>query len=168
LRDRQGLPRRPIGEAIRPHFLVPVSCPKAGNPNPTARLPTRAVSKFGKATAEPQLAWGYAEALTYVPNIGTQPEPPEQFNVNVQALVYNVDILTLKEVPTEHVNLNQQIAVETALPPPSLDKTFGNDIVAIDGDLDGNKFLTVSRGGNQVIRAKLDASGKLNILDASK
>ena len=56
----------------------------------------------------------------------------------------------------EHVNLNKQIAVETAAPPPSLDRTFGNDIVAIDANLAGDTFLIVSRGGNQVFRAKLD------------
>jgi YVTN family beta-propeller protein len=103
----------------------------------------------------------------YLPNIGSQPEPPEVFNVNVQALVYNVDVDARAEVPAEHVNLNQQIAVETAAPPPSLDRTFGNDLVAIDSNADGDKFVIVSRGGNQVIRAKLDASGKLNILNGA-
>ena len=92
----------------------------------------------------------------YLPNIGAQPEPPEIFNANVQALVYAVDTAALAEVAAEHVNLNQQIAVETAAPPPSLDKTFGNDIVAIDANLAGDTFLIVSRGGNQVFRAKLD------------
>jgi YVTN family beta-propeller protein len=101
----------------------------------------------------------------YLPNIGSQPEPPEFFNVNVQALVYNVDSDTLKEVPTEHVNLNSQIAVETAKPPPSLDRTFGNDLVAIDSNAAGDKFLIVSRGGNQVFKANL-SSGKINILNA--
>lgn len=90
----------------------------------------------------------------YLPNIGSQPEPPEVFNANVQAVVYNVDIKTLKEVPAEHVNLNNQIKVETAQPPPSLDKTFGNDLVAIDSDAAGNKFVIVSRGGNQVFRTR--------------
>ena len=94
----------------------------------------------------------------YLPNIGSQPEPPEFFNVNVQALVYNVDTDALKERPAEHVNLNQQIAVETAAPPPSLDRTFGNDLVAIDSNAAGDKFLIVSRGGNQVFRATLDPS----------
>ena len=94
----------------------------------------------------------------YLPNIGAQPEPPEVFNVNVQALVYNVDVDSLAERTAEHVNLNQQIAVETALPPPSLDRTFGNDLVAIDANLAGDKFLIVSRGGNQVFRATLDAA----------
>ena len=104
----------------------------------------------------------------WLPNIGAQPEPPEVFNVNVQALVYAVDIDHLTEVTTEHVNLNKQIAVETAAPPPSLDKTFGNDIVAIDANLAGDKFLIVSRGGNQVLRAKLDqATGQLDILNAA-
>jgi len=104
----------------------------------------------------------------YLPNIGSQPEPPEMFNVNVQALVYNVDVNSLKEVPAEHVNLNNQIKVETAQPPPSLDRTFGNDLVAIDGNGAGDTFLIVSRGGNQVFRAKLDkTTGKLNILNAA-
>ena len=48
-----------------------------------------------------------------------------------------------------------QIAVETAAPSPSLDRTFGNDIVAIDANAAGDKFLIVSRGGNQVFRANL-------------
>jgi YVTN family beta-propeller protein len=102
----------------------------------------------------------------YLPNIGSQPEPPEFFNVNVQALVYNVDTSTLKEVPAEHVNLNSQIAVETAAPPPSLDRTFGNDLVAIDSNSAGDKFLIVSRGGNQIFRGTL-SSGKINILNAA-
>jgi hypothetical protein len=103
----------------------------------------------------------------YLPNIGSQPEPPEMFNVNVQALVYNVEVDRLEERPAEHVNLNKQIAVEMAAPPPSLDRTFGNDLVAIDGNAAGNTFVIVSRGGNQVFRATLDASGKLNILNAA-
>ena len=70
----------------------------------------------------------------YLPNIGAQPEPPEIFNANVQALVYSVDVPALAERPAEHVNLNKQIAVETAAPPPSLSRTFANDIVAIDAN----------------------------------
>ena len=104
----------------------------------------------------------------YLPNIGAQPEPPEIFNANVQALVYSVDIDSQEELTAEHVNLNQQIAVETAAPPPSLDRTFGNDLVAIDGNAAGDNFLIVSRGGNQVFRAKRDlATDKLNILNAA-
>jgi hypothetical protein len=104
----------------------------------------------------------------YLPNIGAQPEPLEVFNVNVQALVYAVDTEALVEVKAEHVNLNQQIAVETAAPPPSLDRTFGNDLVAIDANLAGDTFLIVSRGGNQVFRASLGADGKLDILNATQ
>ena len=109
--------------------------------------------------------------LLYVTAIGPQPEPPEIFNANVQALVYVVDTETLAEVAVgeKNKNLNVQIAVETAAPPPSLDKTFANDIVAIDANLAGDTFLIVSRGGNQVFRAKLasPATGQLNILDAA-
>src|SRR6516165_8882411 len=50
----------------------------------------------------------------------------------------------------------------------SLDRTFGNDLVAIDSNAAGDKFVIVSRGGNQVFRATLDDSGKLNILNAAK
>jgi hypothetical protein len=73
--------------------------------------------------------------------IGPQPEPPEIFNANVQALVYAVDTEALAEVAVGDTrkNLNVQIAVETAAPPPSLDKTFANDIVAIDANLAGTR-----------------------------
>ena len=70
----------------------------------------------------------------------------------------------------ETVNLNKQIddAEKVALPPPSLDRTFGNDLVAIDANRAGDTFVIVSRGGNQVFRATLDADGKLDILNAAK
>jgi DNA-binding beta-propeller fold protein YncE/mono/diheme cytochrome c family protein len=107
----------------------------------------------------------------YLPNIGAQPEPPEVFNVNVQALVHAVDTVALAEVAVgaKFKNLNVQIAVEPEAPPPSLDRTFGNDLVAIDANLAGDTFVIVSRGGNQVIRAKLrnPATGELNILNAA-
>ena len=109
--------------------------------------------------------------LLYVTAIGPQPEPLEIFNANVQALVYAVDTNTLKEVNVgnKNKNLNVQIAVENAAPPPSLDRTFANDIVAIDANGSGDRFLIVSRGGNQVLRAKLadPATGELNILNAA-
>jgi YVTN family beta-propeller protein len=114
--------------------------------------------------------------LLYVTAIGAQPEPPEVFNANVQALVYAVDTKALAEVAVGETlkNLNVQIAVEPAEPPPSLSKTFGNDIVAIDASLADDPaddtFLIVSRGGNQVIRANLadPATGRLNILNAAQ
>ncbi len=40
--------------------------------------------------------------------------------------------------------------------------------MAIDANLAGDTFVIVSRGGNQVFRAKLDADGKLDILNAAK
>jgi YVTN family beta-propeller protein len=109
--------------------------------------------------------------LLYVTAIGPQPEPPEIFNANVQALVYAVDTEALAEVAVgeKFKNLNVQIAKEDAAPPPSLDKTFGNDIVAIDADRAGDTFLIVSRGGNQMFRAHLvdPATGQLNILNTA-
>ncbi len=99
----------------------------------------------------------------WLPNIGAQPEPPEVFNVNVQALVYSVNVNALAEVTAEHVNLNQQIAAENPpADPTSLDRLFGNDIVAADANLDGTQFLFVSRGGNYLLRASL-GGGTLDI-----
>jgi YVTN family beta-propeller protein len=106
----------------------------------------------------------------YVPNVGASPEPPVKFNVNVQGLVGVVD-RTLGNAGTEDkaltLNLNAQVAKETVVGDPraTLDKLFLNDLVAVDADRGGRNFLFVSRGGNYVMRAGLDANGKLNILD---
>ncbi len=109
----------------------------------------------------------------YVPNEGASPEPPVRFNVNVQALVGVIDRTqggAGLEDRNLSLNLNSQIAKE-AQPPEAeaqntLDRVFLNDIVAVDADRAGRNFLFVSRGGNYVIRAGIDATtGKLNILD---
>ena len=108
----------------------------------------------------------------YVPNEGASPEPPVRFNVNVQALVGVID-RTQGGAGLEDrnltLNLNSQVAKETqpaeADAKNTLDRLFLNDIVAVDADRAGRNFLFVSRGGNYVIRAGLDATGKLNILD---
>ena len=143
----------------QPHSLI--FCPNPGDPtdptilnNPQGVFPNQLLSALIRGNR------------LYLPNIGAQPEPPETATTNVQALVNRVNTNTLLEVGAQ--NLNQQIDVETAAPPPSLNKTFGNDIVAIDANRAGNKFVIVSRGGNQVLRAKLDpSSGELNILNAA-
>ena len=101
----------------------------------------------------------------YLPNIGAQPEPPVFFNVNVQALVDVVDIPGLQEREDLHVNLNDQIKTEAepAKQAGSLQRAFGNDVVAIDSDNQCRNFFIVSRGGNYVLKAQLDGSGKLTI-----
>ncbi|MGH8651934.1 MAG: hypothetical protein ACREYE_07000 [Gammaproteobacteria bacterium] len=101
----------------------------------------------------------------YLPNIGAQPEPPQIFNVNIQALVHVADIDTLLEDKTLRVNLNEQIKTETdpGFRAVSLDRLFGNDLVAINADRKCENFFIVSRGGNYVIKAVLDQDGKLNI-----
>lgn len=154
-------------------------CPKAADPQPHSLIFCPDPNKPGTDPVNADNPQGvYPNQLLsavirgnrlYLTVIGPQPEPPEVFNVNIQSLVYVVDTDALAEVKAEHVNLNQQIAVETAAPPPSLDKTFANDIVAIDADQSGDTFLIVSRGGNQVFRAKRDPStGQLDILNADK
>ena len=100
----------------------------------------------------------------YVPNIGAQPEPPVRFNLNVQGLVGVLDRVNDVERALT-VNLNQQV-IQEAAPTGSLDKLFLNDIVAVDADRSGRDFLVLSRGGNYVVRAKLDQAGKLTMLDA--
>jgi hypothetical protein len=101
----------------------------------------------------------------YLPSIGAQPEPPFGATVNVQALVHVVDTGNWKEKADLHVNLNAQIKTE---PPPkdptaSLDRLFGNDLVAIDADRNCDNVFIVSRGGNYVIKARVGSNGKLDI-----
>ncbi len=62
------------------------------------------------------------------------------------------------------LNLNAQVAKETqpadADEKNTLDRVFLNDLVAVDADRGGRNFLFVSRGGNYVLRAGLDAHGQ--------
>ncbi len=102
----------------------------------------------------------------FVPNIGAQPEPPEQAETNVQALVHVVDTTNPGREgrrARQPERADQHRVTGAADPTVSLERVFGNDIVAIDADPAGNIFLIVSRGGNYVLRASLDAGGKLNI-----
>ncbi len=125
-----------------------------------------------KITANPQAVFPnqFFSALVcgkalYLPNIGAQPSPPVAFNTNVQALVYVVDANALAERADLHVNLNAQIKTE-AVPASqigTLQRAFGNDIVAIDADKECKNFFIVSRGGNYVLKATIGADGKLDI-----
>jgi len=104
----------------------------------------------------------------YVPNVGAQPEPPVNFNTNVQALVGVLSTVINAETPFS-VNLNTYVPKEAtpASPTTSLDKLFLNDIVAMDADRSGKNFLVVSRGGNFVIRASIGTDFKLTTIDAN-
>jgi YVTN family beta-propeller protein len=100
----------------------------------------------------------------FLPNIGAQPEPPVNFNTNVQALVYVVDTAARAESASLHVNLNQQIAAERrAGNTTGINGLFGNDVVAIDANQAGTDALIVSRGGNYVMRATVDANGAVSL-----
>lgn len=98
----------------------------------------------------------------YIPNVGASPEPPVKFNVNIQALVSSIDLATGDDTT---INLNNQIKAETqpVNPTESLDRLFGNDIVAIEANKTGDEYLVVSRGGNYVMRATLGSDGNLDI-----
>jgi len=101
----------------------------------------------------------------YLPNIGAEPEPPVKFNVNVQALVHVVDTEAFAERQDLHVNLNAQIKTEAepANPVGTLQRAFGNDLVAIDCNQKGTDCLVISRGGNFALRAKIGTDGSLDI-----
>ena len=101
----------------------------------------------------------------YLPNIGAGPEPPVKFNVNVQALVHVVDAGALIEREELHVNLNAQIKTEDQPIDPigSLQRAFGNDLVAIDCNRAGTDCLVISRGGNYALRVKIAEDGSINI-----
>ncbi|MGH8587984.1 MAG: hypothetical protein ACREXX_01210, partial [Gammaproteobacteria bacterium] len=135
-------------------------------PDPDITDPTNPVITQDKQAVFPNqlisaLACG---GKLYLPNIGAQPEPPQFFNVNIQALMHVVDITTLLERTDLHVNLNNQIKTEAdpGFRAESLARLFGNDLVAIDADPKCKNFFIVSRGGNYVLRAKLEG-GRLDI-----
>lgn len=144
----------------------PVFCPDI---NSTDASPTGVIAKSPEGVYPNQLFSALIRnGVLYLPNIGASPEPPVKFNVNIQALVSAVNLSNGTEVFT---NLNDQIKVEKQPGTPanttpaneSLDRLFGNDLVAIDANLAGDTFLVVSRGGNYVMRATLASDGKLDI-----
>lgn len=102
----------------------------------------------------------------YVLSLGSQPEPPVRFNVNVQALFAVVD--RTKETVGKHdvtQNLNAQIGQETEPEDPagSLQRAFLNDVVAMEADREGRQFFVLSRGGNYLLRAEANQNGELDI-----
>jgi len=141
-------------------------CPDVASANIDAAGP---IGRVGQK-AYPNMLFGalLRGPFLYVPNVGAQPEPPVNFNSNVQALVGVLSSATNAETPFS-VNLNTYVPKETtpASPTTSLDKLFLNDIVAMDADKGGKNFLVVSRGGNYVIRATIGTDGKLTTLDAN-
>ena len=143
--DRSPLCPPPLGNAINSTF-----CP---DPNAPDGDPVNEADPQGVFPNQLHALILRGNRL-YIPNIGAQPEPPVLFNLNVQALVHVVDALGLAEIPAQHVNLNAQIKTEPEpADPTTLQKLFGNDIVAIDANKDGTQFFIVSRGGNYVLRA---------------
>lgn len=103
--------------------------------------------------------------FAYVPSIAASPEPPVRFNVNVQALVHVVDVAGLAALDDRTVNLNAQIKLEASpvQPAGSFQRLFANDIVALDANRSGQRYYFVSRGGNCVIEAGLDANGAISL-----
>jgi YVTN family beta-propeller protein len=104
----------------------------------------------------------------FVVNIGAQPEPVIRFNANVQALVHVVDTDGRVELTDQHVNLNREIAQEPFPDPDDLENTklrhlFGNDIVALDANQKGDKFLIISRGANYALLAHAKGDKPLTI-----
>jgi DNA-binding beta-propeller fold protein YncE len=141
-------------------------CPDVASANIDAAGPIGRVAQ----KAYPNMLFGalLRGPLLYVPNVGAQPEPPVNFNTNVQALVGVLSTVTNTDTPFS-VNLNTYVPKEAtpAVPTASLDKLFLNDIVAIDADKRGKNFLIVSRGGNYVIRASIGTDFKLTTIDAN-
>ncbi len=144
----------------------PTFCPDVASANIDATGPIGRVAQ----KVYPNMLFGalLRGPLLYVPNVGAQPEPPVNFNTNIQALVGVLSAATNSETPLS-VNLNTYVPREAtpASPTTSLDKLFLNDIVAIEADRRGRDFLVASRGGNFVIRATIGTDFKLTTLDAS-
>jgi YVTN family beta-propeller protein len=157
-----GADRKPYCADFNANVHSEIFCPDTSISDPTSPV----VSADPQGAFPNQLqALVLRRGLLFAPNIGAAPEPPVRFNVNVQALVNVVDATARVERPELAVNLNAQIKLETQPVPAEgrLERLFGNDLVAIDADQLGSSFLIVSRGGNHVLRAFVDAAGNLSI-----
>lgn len=154
--------RAPFCADFNANIHSEVYCPDVNETNAAADV----IAKDPQGAFPNQLnAAVLRDGFLYVPSIAASPEPPVRFNVNVQALVHVVDAETAVEISARTVNLNNQIKAEVqpAQPTLSLDRVFANDIVALDANRDGTRFFFVSRGGNCVIEAGLDANGAISI-----
>lgn len=154
--------RAPFCAAFNPNVHSQIYCPDTNSVNPLD--PQIAADPQG---AFPNQLMGMVlrNGLLYVPGTAASPEPPVQFRVNVQGLVSVIDAVALAERHDLQVNLNAQIKLETqpANPTQSLDRIFASDLVDMDADHLGSRFLIVSHGGNFVIQAGIDVNGKLTI-----
>jgi len=104
-------------------------------------------------------------ATVYVPNVGAQPEPPVLFDTLVQSMIGVLDRVDGVEMTDRTVNLGVQINVEPLpeQPTSTMQKVFANDVVAIDANKAGTRFLVVSRGANYVMRVELGDEEQLEI-----
>lgn len=169
-----GVPLAPVADAgftaDRRPFCVAFNANAANAtfcPDPTETDPTADVVDSDPQGAYPNQLQSILvrDGTAWVPSIAASPAPPVRFNVNVQALVHAIDVGALTSPADRTVNLNAQIKLE-AQPPiaeGSLARLFANDVVALDADAAGECYLFVSRGGNCVIRAEVDANGRISI-----
>lgn len=91
-------------------------------------------------------------ANIYLPSIAASPEPPVNFNVNVQSLIGVIQTGANAELANQHFNLNARFKNEPQPTPPfdagndfRLDRTFSADTVAMAIEVDTVLFL--SRAG---------------------
>jgi YVTN family beta-propeller protein len=152
--------RTKLCPAGNPNLHDPVFCP-----DPNAAITDDAIVKAPQGAFPNQLASALLRGgRLWLPNVGAAPEPPVAFNTNVQALVNAVDATALVEDARLAVNLNAEVKNESEpSDPESLDKLFGNDLVALDADPAGRTFLVVSRGGNFVFQATRGGDGTLTL-----
>lgn len=103
----------------------------------------------------------------YAPSIAASPEPPLRFDVTVQPLVSVIDVPSQTESESRRVDLNALLDVESPVADTigKLTRLFVADPVAMDANRSGDEFLLVSRGSNYVLRAQLDATGRLDLGD---
>jgi len=134
--------------------------------------PAETNSNSPTITKDPQMAFPIQlhsliirQNQVYVLSTAAQPEPPVRFNVNVQAFVSVIGTGSKRENPARLTSLNNQIKTEAqpAEPAGNTDRLFANDVVAIEASPNGQEFLLVSRGGNNVLRAKRAEDGTLSI-----
>ncbi|MEW6281367.1 MAG: cytochrome D1 domain-containing protein [Candidatus Eremiobacterota bacterium] len=141
--------------------------------SPPAVFPTYAAPAGVPVNAVPQFAFfnqlfslcdNPSTGRVYVTAIAASPEPPVNFNTNVQAYVGVFDRNTNVVQAAEHVNLNNLIRVEPQPAAPfnsDLTRAFCGDLV--DVCVRGGTAIFLSRAGSYALRGRFDANGRITL-----
>jgi hypothetical protein len=121
-----------------------------------------AAGRLSEHAARRDRAWC---ELVLCPTSARSPRPRSSFDTLVQSMIGVLDRVDGVEMSGRTVNLSgaDQRRAAARAADSTMQKVFANDVVAIDANKAGTRFLVVSRGANYVMRVELDDEEQLEI-----